>query len=150
MSGTGGGPPTQDLTTAEELALELNKGKPVMEGTQWGTATDSGPARETGLFIQGTLLPYYCTWKTIKYLDFVMWTVWLCLTLQCLVTHLHFWSHQTMIRWWLLFIKIIGLARPVKTINTSSVEYGRGKAHLPMMRSCHWTPEGLRCHVNFV
>lgn len=34
ISGTGGGPPTQDLTTAEELALELNKGKPVMEGTQ--------------------------------------------------------------------------------------------------------------------
>jgi len=24
----GGGPPTQDCTTAEELALDLNKGKP--------------------------------------------------------------------------------------------------------------------------
>ncbi|XDV28108.1 hypothetical protein PO909_031494, partial [Leuciscus waleckii] len=52
ISGTGGGPPTQDFTPAEELALDLNKGKPVIEGIQGGTATDSGPARETGLFIQ--------------------------------------------------------------------------------------------------
>ncbi len=66
ISGTGGGPPTQDFTTAEELALDLNKGKPVIEGIQGGTATDSGPARDTGLFIQGTLLPYYCTWKILK------------------------------------------------------------------------------------
>ncbi|KAK2896335.1 hypothetical protein Q8A67_010823 [Cirrhinus molitorella] len=50
--GTGGGPPTQDFTAAEELALELNKGKPVIEGIQGGTATDSGLSRETGLFIQ--------------------------------------------------------------------------------------------------
>ncbi len=63
---TGGGPPTQYFTTAEELALDLNKGKPVIEGIQGGTATDSGPARDTGLFIQGTLLPYYCTWKILK------------------------------------------------------------------------------------
>ncbi len=62
----GGGPPTQDFPTAEELALDLNKGKPVIEGIQGGTATDSGPARVTGLFIQGTLLPYYCTWKILK------------------------------------------------------------------------------------
>lgn len=66
ISGTGGGPPTQDFTTAEELALDLNKGKPVIEGIQGGTATDSGPARDTGLLIQGTLLPYYCTWKILK------------------------------------------------------------------------------------
>lgn len=66
ISGTGGGPPTQDFTTAEELALDLNKGKPVIEGIQGGTATASGPARDTGLLIQGTLLPYYCTWKILK------------------------------------------------------------------------------------
>ncbi|RXN33974.1 C-type lectin domain family 10 member A [Labeo rohita] len=42
------GPPTQDFTTAEEL----NKGKPVMEGIQGETDTDSGPARETDLFRQ--------------------------------------------------------------------------------------------------
>ncbi|XP_077060455.1 uncharacterized protein LOC143712138 [Siphateles boraxobius] len=52
ISGTGGGPPTQDFTTAEELALDLNKGKPVIEGIQGGTSTDSGPASDTGLFIQ--------------------------------------------------------------------------------------------------
>ncbi|KAM9500933.1 uncharacterized protein Hap1MRO34_006915 isoform 1-T1 [Clarias gariepinus] len=52
ITGTGGGPPTQDFTPAEELALDLNKGKPVIEGIQGGTATDSGPARDTGLFIQ--------------------------------------------------------------------------------------------------
>ncbi|KAK2892522.1 hypothetical protein QQF64_035775 [Cirrhinus molitorella] len=41
MSGTDGGPPTQDFT-----AEELNKEKPVMEGIQGETSTDSGPARE--------------------------------------------------------------------------------------------------------
>lgn len=66
ITGTGGGPPTQDFTPAEELALDLNKGKPVIEGIQGGTATDSGPARDTGLFIQCTLLPYYCAWKILK------------------------------------------------------------------------------------
>ncbi|XP_048058136.1 uncharacterized protein LOC125275333 isoform X2 [Megalobrama amblycephala] len=52
ISGMGGGPPTQDFTTAEELALDLNKGRPVIEGIQGGTATDSGPARDTGLLLQ--------------------------------------------------------------------------------------------------
>ncbi|KAK0143164.1 hypothetical protein N1851_018715 [Merluccius polli] len=51
-SGTGGGPPSQDLTPAEELALHLNKGRPVMEGIQGGTVTDSVPATETVHFIQ--------------------------------------------------------------------------------------------------
>ncbi|XP_073338375.1 uncharacterized protein [Pagrus major] len=35
------GPPSQDMTPAQELALHLNKGRPVMEGIQGGTATDS-------------------------------------------------------------------------------------------------------------
>ena len=45
-SGTGGGPPTQEMTPAEELALNSNKGRPVMEGIQGGTCTDSVPATQ--------------------------------------------------------------------------------------------------------
>ncbi|KAI7796082.1 hypothetical protein IRJ41_013654 [Triplophysa rosa] len=41
-TGTGGGPPSQDMTPAEELALHLNKGRPVIEGIQGGPVTDSG------------------------------------------------------------------------------------------------------------
>ena len=55
VSGMGDGPPTPDFTPAEELALDLNQGRPVMEGIQGGTATDSVPPTETALFIQGTL-----------------------------------------------------------------------------------------------
>ncbi|KAK0151074.1 hypothetical protein N1851_007765 [Merluccius polli] len=51
--GTGGGPPSQAMTPAEELALHLNKGRPVMEGIQGGTViTDSVPATQTVHFIQ--------------------------------------------------------------------------------------------------
>ncbi|KAK2890646.1 hypothetical protein Q8A67_013289 [Cirrhinus molitorella] len=39
-------------TSQQQRSLELNKGKPVMEGIQRGTTTYSGPSRETGLFIQ--------------------------------------------------------------------------------------------------
>ena len=52
-SGTEGSP-SQDMTSAE--------GRPVMEGIQGRTVTDSVPATETVRFIQGT----YCTWYTIK------------------------------------------------------------------------------------
>ena len=40
-TGTGDGPLSQDMTPAEELALHLNKGRPVMEGIQRGTHSDS-------------------------------------------------------------------------------------------------------------
>ena len=43
VSGTGGGPPTPDPTSAEELALDLNQERPVMEGIRGGTATDCVP-----------------------------------------------------------------------------------------------------------
>lgn len=56
-SGTGGGPPSQDLTPAEEMALHANKGRPVMEGIPGGTATGCVPPTQTGCFIQGT----YCS-----------------------------------------------------------------------------------------
>ena len=54
-TGTGGDPPSQDTTPAEELALHLNKGRPVMEGIQGGTVTDSVPASETVRFLQDIL-----------------------------------------------------------------------------------------------
>jgi len=54
LSGTGGGPPAPSFTPAEELALDLNQGRPVMEGIQGGTATDCVPPAETALLIHGT------------------------------------------------------------------------------------------------
>ncbi|XP_046881830.1 uncharacterized protein LOC124471381 isoform X2 [Hypomesus transpacificus] len=62
LSGTGGGPPAPGFTPAEELSLVLNKGRPVMEGIQGGTATDCVPPTETALLIHVsgdtvTLLP---------------------------------------------------------------------------------------------
>ena len=54
LSGTGGGPPAPDFTPAEEMALDSNQERPVMEGIQGGTATGSVPPAETALFIQGT------------------------------------------------------------------------------------------------
>ena len=43
VAGTGGGPPTANFTPAEELALDLNKGRPVIEGITGGTASESIP-----------------------------------------------------------------------------------------------------------
>ncbi len=36
VAGTGGGPPPANFTPAEELALEINKGRPVLEGIEGG------------------------------------------------------------------------------------------------------------------
>ncbi|XP_074538431.1 uncharacterized protein LOC141799884 [Halichoeres trimaculatus] len=52
QTSTGGGPPSQALTPAEELALDLNKGRPVMKGIQGGTVTDSVLATERCAFLQ--------------------------------------------------------------------------------------------------
>ncbi|KAF1384028.1 hypothetical protein PFLUV_G00137980 [Perca fluviatilis] len=52
-SGTGGGPATPEFTPAEEVALDLNKGRPIIEGIQGGTSTDSVPPTESAHFIQG-------------------------------------------------------------------------------------------------
>ncbi|KAL7400373.1 hypothetical protein ABVT39_011025 [Epinephelus coioides] len=46
------GAPTADFTPAEELALDQNRGRPMVEGIQRGTASDSVPPTETALFIQ--------------------------------------------------------------------------------------------------
>ncbi|KAJ8286291.1 hypothetical protein GJAV_G00036780 [Gymnothorax javanicus] len=51
-SGTGGGPPTAEFTPAEELALDLNRGRPILEGIPGGITTDSVPPSETAPFIQ--------------------------------------------------------------------------------------------------
>ncbi|XP_026132740.1 uncharacterized protein LOC113111830 isoform X2 [Carassius auratus] len=39
VAGTGGGPPPASFTPAEELALEINKGRPVLEGIEGGTSS---------------------------------------------------------------------------------------------------------------
>ncbi|KAK0155462.1 hypothetical protein N1851_002126 [Merluccius polli] len=50
---TGDGPPSQDMTPAEELALHLSKVRPVMEGIQGGTVTDPVQATETVRQVSG-------------------------------------------------------------------------------------------------
>ncbi|XP_059420269.1 uncharacterized protein LOC132155482 [Carassius carassius] len=39
VAGTGGGPPPASFTPAEDLALEINKGRPVLEGIEGGTSS---------------------------------------------------------------------------------------------------------------
>nr|XP_020444955.1 uncharacterized protein LOC109953845 isoform X5 [Monopterus albus] len=50
--GTGGGSPKADLTPAEDMALELNKGRPVLEGIPGGKETSIGPSQDATRFIQ--------------------------------------------------------------------------------------------------
>ncbi|KAM8829050.1 uncharacterized protein AB9W97_004681 isoform 2-T2 [Spinachia spinachia] len=61
LCGTGG-KPAPDITPAEESALAINRGRPVIEGIRGGTATDSVPPAEAAIFIHVsgdtvTLLP---------------------------------------------------------------------------------------------
>ncbi|XP_049433914.1 uncharacterized protein LOC125889801 isoform X2 [Epinephelus fuscoguttatus] len=51
--GTGGGSPSADLTPAEDRALELNRGRPVLEGIPGGTDSNINPSQEdASLFIK--------------------------------------------------------------------------------------------------
>ncbi|CAM4512426.1 unnamed protein product [Leuciscus chuanchicus] len=49
---TGGGSPKADLTPAEDMALELNKGRPVLEGIAGGKETSIGSSQDATRFIQ--------------------------------------------------------------------------------------------------
>ncbi|XP_051968774.1 pro-neuregulin-3, membrane-bound isoform-like isoform X3 [Xyrauchen texanus] len=89
VSGTGGGPPSPEFTPAEELALDINKGRPVLEGIQGGTATDSVPPMETSPFIHGTLF-HYCICNVIKHFCRYGLTD---IVLQYLPTHFLLWSY---------------------------------------------------------
>jgi len=73
LSGTGGGPPAPSFTPAEELALDLNQGRPVMEGIQGGTATDCSTCRNCPPY--PWYIFQYCTSNTIIHLYGHMWTV---------------------------------------------------------------------------
>nr|XP_046201834.1 uncharacterized protein LOC124033693 [Oncorhynchus gorbuscha] len=50
--GTGGGSPKADLTPAEDMALELNKGRPILEGIPGGKETSKGSSQDATRFIQ--------------------------------------------------------------------------------------------------
>nr|XP_046204694.1 uncharacterized protein LOC124035275 isoform X2 [Oncorhynchus gorbuscha] len=50
--GTGGGSPKADLTPAEDMALELNKCRPVLEGIPGGKETSIGSSQDATRFIQ--------------------------------------------------------------------------------------------------
>nr|XP_046223422.1 uncharacterized protein LOC124046744 isoform X2 [Oncorhynchus gorbuscha] len=50
--GTGGVSPKADLTPAEDMALELNKGRPVLEGIPGGKETSIGSSQDATRFIQ--------------------------------------------------------------------------------------------------
>lgn len=57
--GTGGGSPKADLTPAEDIALQLNKGRPVLEGIPGGTETSISPSQDATRFIQGIFFHLY-------------------------------------------------------------------------------------------
>ncbi|KAK2836096.1 hypothetical protein Q7C36_013965 [Tachysurus vachellii] len=48
--GMGGGSPKADLTPAEDIALELNKGRPMLEGILGGKETSIGPSQDATRF----------------------------------------------------------------------------------------------------
>lgn len=50
---TGGGPPPANFTPAEELALEINKGRPVHEGIEGGTSSEIIPPSIRSDYIKG-------------------------------------------------------------------------------------------------
>ncbi|XP_039641496.1 uncharacterized protein LOC120549013 isoform X4 [Perca fluviatilis] len=52
--GTGGGSPKADLTPAKDMALQLNKGRPVLEGIPGGKETSIGSSQDATRFIQGS------------------------------------------------------------------------------------------------
>ena len=102
LSGTGGGPPAPGFTPAEELALVLNKGRPVMEGIQGGTATDCVPPTETALLIHGTFSSTAYQTQSFIYTG-ICGLSDLVFYFQCPATQLHS-CHQTKIQW-VLFVK---------------------------------------------
>ena len=50
----GGGPPTVEFTPAESVALDQNRGRPMMKGSEGGSATGSATELQTAPFIRGT------------------------------------------------------------------------------------------------
>ena len=59
---TGGGPPPQDFTPAEELALSSNEGRPMMEGVEGGISSDPGGSRsDSQAYVQGMFQVIYVT-----------------------------------------------------------------------------------------
>nr|XP_046174837.1 uncharacterized protein LOC124007975 isoform X3 [Oncorhynchus gorbuscha] len=57
--GTGGGSPKADLTPAEDMVLELNKGRPVLEGIPGGKETSIGSSQDATRFIQVSGSPVF-------------------------------------------------------------------------------------------
>lgn len=59
VAGTGGGPPPASFTPAEELALEINKGRPVLEGIEGGTSSKMISRSIRSEYIKGVCVFYY-------------------------------------------------------------------------------------------
>lgn len=65
---TGGRPPKADLTLAEDIALALKKGRPVLEGKPGGTKINVCPSQDAIRFIQGKF--FISTMETFKWIAF--------------------------------------------------------------------------------
>ena len=52
-SATGGGPPPENLTPAEELALTSNQGRPLVEGIEGGTSSGYVPKSVRDQYVEG-------------------------------------------------------------------------------------------------
>ena len=64
---TGGGPPPESLTPAEELALSLNRGHPLVEGIEGGTSSDVLPQGVREKYVQGilTAIPFLKRYQSL-------------------------------------------------------------------------------------
>ena len=122
-----------------------------MEGIQGGTATDCVPPTETALLIHGTFSSTAYQTQSSIYTGICGLSD---LVLPFSVRR-HSYSPATRRRSSEYYsLKAQSLAH---CVNTNYIQYGRGKellqygkGLLQMMtrRLCHWTPEGLRYHVN--
>ena len=59
MMKTGGGPRTSAFTPAEELALQHNRGRPIMEGVAGGSSSGEVGRAERRPYINGRCISFF-------------------------------------------------------------------------------------------
>ena len=55
---TGGWPPPPAFTTADELALDHNRGRPIMDGIAGGSSSEPSAPHDTSAYVKGKLITF--------------------------------------------------------------------------------------------
>ncbi|XP_072572638.1 uncharacterized protein [Paramormyrops kingsleyae] len=83
IKATGGGPPPEAFSRAEELAVANNVGRPTMEGVEGGVQSDPGASDMCTLYVQGNIAITLhklsrCTIMKFKFMCYVQWRGVIC------------------------------------------------------------------------